>query len=191
MNTEGSCNSGMSSRAKTALIRMGAAGPTAPTVFDVKKMDQGQAEQTQDSSGLQQRGCPCEVTPPPEQIAAELFIHGEELASGDADILFARWCDRNIKPKRMLVLDANELGCDERDFLIGEGTFEEQDQLYVWELRGKDWMKIATVATRDGKSKLSDLDLEGTPFAVEIEGKLYRSGEVTMPGNATLTIVDV
>jgi len=150
--------------------------------------------QTQEEAAMQepmQEECSIDSTPQPAQIDAPLStITGEELRQGDAKILFARWFDRQVAAKRMLVVNGAEIGSGEGDFLIGEGTRSGQDQLYVWELRGKDWTKIATVAQGNGKVELTDLDLEGTPFAIEVEGQLYRSGEVTVPGSAALAVVE-
>lgn len=207
-NSQGSGQHGMSKLAKAALIGLGAAGATAAAVFGVKKVKQWQAdrqaqlepavqEPTQERSFSPATATTTEApTPQASVIQAEIArapitnITGEKLDPADTKILFARWFGNQVTPKSMIVVDGGEVGPGEGDFLIGEATYKGRDQIYVWELQGKNWTKIATVANGNGQAQLSDLKLDGTPFAIEVGGRLYRSGGTTVPGTATLAVVE-
>lgn len=197
--SQGSGQSGMSKFAKAALATLGVAGATVATVYGVKKVKQWQAER---QAAAEQ---PSEETPSSPAVvphtteapyaasieqAPVVSIDGEQLAFNDAQRLFSTWFAGEVKAKRMLVVDGGAVGRGEGDFLIGEGTYKGSDQLYIWELRGGNWTRIATVANRNGNAKLTDLKLEGTPFAIEVGGRLYRNGGASVAGTATLAMIE-
>lgn len=187
----------MSNLAKAALIGLGAVGATAATVYGVKRVKQWQAErQAATQQPTQERAISPAITSDAVPFETEIAdapvtsIQGEKLSLHDAQALFDKWFNRQVTAKQMLVVDGGAVGRGEGDFLIGEGTYKGRDQLYVWELRGGNWTKIATVANSGGKAELTGLKLEGTPFAIEVGGRLYRSGGATASGTATLAMIE-